>query len=325
MENYKEEIVSTRKGHLGGSDGQMLAQIASLGYVPKSAYKRMAIVKGLIEPQDHLNTNAIQIGNRIESEIYDFISQNNKAFQSNPLWESKKYSKKNCKLICHPDFVLEDHENKVLYCYECKATKQSVEDCKKTYKTQLFIEKTLAQERAVSFGSGWRVKMFLVVYDTNDFDLGMEFDPNRLSINEVRLHSNVFDINFAMGVVDEFLETFDVYSENEVIDAEMLPEQVGEKFTQVAQILREIKEREQKVEDFKTKLYDYLNEKGIMKVKFDDFSFTVVQPTTSVSWDWKKYLGEIEELHPRKAKRLKENYKKITNKKGYVNIRINDK
>lgn len=327
METYKEEITRTRKGHLGGSDAQMLAQIASLGYVPKSAYKRLAIVKGLIEQQsqDHVYTEAMKLGDRIENEIFSIISQNAKEeFQSNPLWESKKYSRDNCKLICHPDFVLEDKENKILYCYECKATKQSVEMCKQTYKTQLFVEKTLAQERAVSFGKNWRVKMFLVVYDTNGFTSDMEFESERLSISEVRLHSNVFDIKRAMDVVDGFLETFDVYCENEVIEANMLPEQVSEKFNQIALVLREIKEREQKVEEFKNKLYDYLNEKGIMKVKFDDFSFSIVQPTTSVSWDWKRYLEDYEEAHPRMAKKLKEKYKKITNRKGYVNIRIND-
>ena len=42
MENYKEEIANTRKGCLGSSDGKTLAQIATLGIVPKSAYKRMA-------------------------------------------------------------------------------------------------------------------------------------------------------------------------------------------------------------------------------------------------------------------------------------------
>ena len=40
MENYKEDIRNTRLGSLGGSDGNLLAQVANIGYVPNSAKKR---------------------------------------------------------------------------------------------------------------------------------------------------------------------------------------------------------------------------------------------------------------------------------------------
>ena len=62
--NYKEEIVSSRKGAMGGSDATMLAQIASIGFVPKSAQKRLAICKGLIERED-IVTTAMAFGDYI--------------------------------------------------------------------------------------------------------------------------------------------------------------------------------------------------------------------------------------------------------------------
>ena len=52
IQDYKQEVANTRKGCLGGSDGKMLSQIAALGYVPKSALKRLAVCKGLIEQEE---------------------------------------------------------------------------------------------------------------------------------------------------------------------------------------------------------------------------------------------------------------------------------
>ena len=89
--NYKEDIQNTRKGCLGGSDANMLAQIVSVGYVPKSAYKRMAVVNGLIENKD-ITTRVMAFGDFIEQSIYENLSANNQNYQSNPLWISGKYS-----------------------------------------------------------------------------------------------------------------------------------------------------------------------------------------------------------------------------------------
>ena len=37
---YKEEIISSRVGFLGGSDGNLLSSVASLGKIPESAKER---------------------------------------------------------------------------------------------------------------------------------------------------------------------------------------------------------------------------------------------------------------------------------------------
>ena len=52
MEDYKQEIINSRKGCLGGSDANLLYQVAANGYVPKSAYKRLAVVKGIAEHEN---------------------------------------------------------------------------------------------------------------------------------------------------------------------------------------------------------------------------------------------------------------------------------
>jgi len=324
---HKEEIINTRIGCLGASDGKMLAQIDTLGNVPQSAYKRLAIVKGLI-PNEEIPSNALmKAGDYAEYRIYnDIMLKRDARFQSNPRWESKKLSRKFCKLIAHPDFVLEDIDNKTLYVYECKATKYSIAETRSNYKAQLFIQHSLAREVASSLGLGWKVKMYLAHYDMSDVEIQddgeFEFDESRVSFEEIRFINKVFDIGYAMDIVDNFLSTFDFYSENEIVESNLLPEKVQNQFKQVAMVLQEIKRKEKLVDDFKAKLYDFLSSKGIKGVQGDGFSFTVVNPTTQVSFDGKKFIEDYTQEHPTKAKRLKAKYSKTVNKKGYVKVSV---
>lgn len=324
--NYKEEIINSRKGCIGGSDATMLAQIASLGMVPKSAQKRMAICKGLIEG-NNITTRAMAFGDFVENKIFEYISAGNKSFESNPMLVSKKYSMSNVKLICHPDFLLRDEKNKTLYVYECKATQDSVEETKIKYKSQMFIENILAKELASQLGSEWKVKTFLVHYHTLGVDLeqDFDFDENRMSVTEVRFNSRVFDIKSAMILVNDYVGKMEYYTEDEDVNADYLPEKVRSQFNDVANFLREIKERETKVEEFKSRLYDFLSSNGIKKVSCSEFAFTLIAPTESVSVDYKKlFTDEIESKRPRVARKLKDKYKKTTKKKGYVQIRLSE-
>lgn len=328
MEEYKDDIISTRKGCLGSSDAKMLQQIALLGAVPKSSYKRLAIVKGLAE-QKEIHTPAMIAGDGFEQEIFRYISHDNDKYQSNPRWESKKYSRPNVKCIDHPDIVLEDAEKETIYVWEVKASKLNIKDVCDTYKAQLMHHILMAKERAMSMkGSkcgAWKVKVMLAYYDTNGLDLTQplpELDPSRLTIKECRFSTQSYDLIKAMDIVDSFLSGFDFYSEDDEIDAQYLPAEVYSQFSGIANVLREIKEREEKVETFKRRLYDFLTEKGIKKVSCDDFSFTVVQPTSTVSVDYKSiFETEIAAKHPRIAKALQESHKKVVNRKGYVQIK----
>jgi hypothetical protein len=184
----------------------------------------------------------------------------------------------------------------------------------------------IANEIAKKLG-GYKVRLFLVHYSTEGMNLeeGFEFDPSRLTVKQLRNMeklSKSYRIGEAMDIIDTFLGNFNEYYEQEEVDANLLPANVQTQFSEVAQFLREIKEREAKVDAFKAKLYDFLSERGIKKVSCDDFSFTVVAPTQQISVDYKAlFTQEIEAKKPRVAKHLKEKYKKTTNKKGYVVIK----
>ena len=120
VKDYKNEIAATRVGCIGSSDGKMLSQIAALGTIPKSAYKRLAVVKGLIPQVEIPKNSAIQAGDDLEMIVYSHLKAQDPRYESNPLWVSEKYSTKNCKLISHPDLVLQDDASKVLNVYDYK-------------------------------------------------------------------------------------------------------------------------------------------------------------------------------------------------------------
>lgn len=325
---YKEDIIHSRVGSVGGSDAKMLASIANNGFVPKSAYKRLAVCKGLIEPNNYGVTKAMAFGDYIENEIFAMLSKGSEEeYQSNPLWVSKKLSRENVKLICHPDIVLKDTKNNTLYVYEVKTTKFSVEETRQTYREQLYIEQLLAKEVVSEYKGRWTIKPFLVHYNTDgvDLDAPFEFDANRLTIRPYKFGVAPFDVNKAMDITSTFLSTFNEYYESDEIDYALLPQNVQTQFTQVASYLREIKEREEKVNEFKERLYTFLSERNIKKISCDDFSFTVVAPTKSVKVDYQKlFEEEIAAKTPRKAKKMQNKYKKETARKGYVVIKTKE-
>lgn len=326
MENYKEDIRNTRLGSLGGSDGNLLAQVANIGYVPNSAKKRLAVMKGLIEKED-ITTRVMRYGDFIEQSIYSHLQEIDNRYQSNPLWISGKYSKDGVRLICHPDFVLFDDAKKVLKAFECKATKFNPQQTRDTYLNQLFIEWTLANEIVKAKGEGWKVEMYLCHYDTSNVNIDDEFvfDPDLLSIHRLRMPKNLFDIDKAMTIVSEFASTFDYYTEDEEIDSVYLPEKVKAEFDMVTSILAEIKERETKVDEFKRKLCDFMQSHNVKSIKNDAWNITLVGATEQVSFDSKKYLSDLAAKHPRKEKKLRKDYEKRIAKGAYVKITIKTK
>lgn len=326
MADYKQEITESRKGALGGSDGNILAQIASLGYVPRSAYKRMAVVNGLIDSTD-ISTRVMKYGDFIEQCIFESLAANNPNYISNPLWVSGRYSKDGVRLICHPDFVLYDDAKKVLRVWECKATKYNIEQTRDTYLNQLFIEWTIANEIVKAKGQGWKVQLYLCHYDTSgiDIDDGFTFDTQRLTIRLLRMGKNVFDIDKAMTIANDFLTSFEYYTEDEEIDSVYLPDKVKAEFNAITSVLSEIKEREAKVEAFKRKLCDFMQSHNVKSVKNEEWNITLVNATEQISFDTKRFLSELAEKHPRKEKKLRKDYEKRVAKGAYVKITIKTK
>lgn len=325
MNEYKNEIKETRKGSLGSSDGKLLLSIATNESVPKSALKRLAVCKGLIEQTEIPYTDAVRTGDEIELAIYEHLKATNPLCESNPLVVSTKYSRKNVRLLSHPDIRIKDDDNKVLTYIEIKASKYTTEQVRHIYKAQLFIHTMLAIEEAQSFGKGWKVRILLAHYSTEGIDLsqGCGFDPERLTVKQVRIERTYFDLCKTMDIINAFLEDFNEYYEGDEVDADMLPQQVRTQFDEVATFLAEIKEREAKVDEFKCRLFQFMQEKEIKSIKCDAFSITRVDEATTRTFDAKRYLEDFKQEHPRRAERIILKYSKETKKKGYCLIKLN--
>ena len=327
MEDYKSDIIATRTGCLGGSDAKLIQGIAIANKIPQSAMKRLAVCKGLAE-QPQFTNPAIEFGNYVESMVFESLHSQDKRWQSNPCLVSTKYSRPNCKVIDHIDFYLQDDEKKVLILGECKGTRLTYEKTYDEYKWQLLHHYLLGCEKAKELG-GYKVKVMLCHYCTEGIDLTQpfDFDPSRLTVKTLRNMeklSKSYHIAEAMDIIDNFLETFNEFYEDEV-DGNLLPEKVKNEFDQVTTFLTEIKEREKKVDDFKKKLTKFMVSKGIKGIKNDAWSITLVNESESVSVDYKAiFANEIEAKKPRVANKLKKQYKKVTKKKAYIKISIRE-
>lgn len=324
MNEQKQEIINTRKGCLGGSDARMLMSIADIGSVPNSAMKRLAICKGLKEPEQFTNA-AMEFGNFIEECVFKSLHDTDERWQSNPRIASEKYSRKNVKCIDHVDFLLQDDEKKELTLGECKATRLTFQQTRDEYIAQLYHHYLLGSEIAKKIG--YKVKVVLCHYLTDGVDVAneREFDPSRLTVKVLRNMdklSSQYKLAEAMDIVDKFLETFDSYYDGDEIPYELLPVIVKEQFDKVTELLTEIMQREEIVDKFKEKLYEFLLEKNIKSIKNDAWTITRVDASSTKQFNSKKYLSDFAAKHPRKFKKLKEKYESVVNRKGYVKISI---
>lgn len=327
MNESKEEIVATRVGHLGGSDARIIQSIAEAGKIPQSAMKRLAVCKGLIEHQQFSNT-AIEFGNYIESMVFESLHSQDARWQSNPCLVSNKYSRKNVAVIDHIDAYLQDDDKKVVTIVEMKATRSNYAQTYDEYKWQLLHHYLLGCEKAKELG-GYKVKVMLCHYCSEGIDLTQpfEFDPSRLTVKTLRNMeklSKSYHLSEAMDIIDTFLEDFNEYYDGDEIPYELLPANVQVQFDNITTLLTEIKEREDKVAEFKEKLYSFLAEKNIKSIRNDAWSITRVDPTESKQFDSKRYLEDFAAKHPRQFKKMRSEYEKTVRKKGFVTIKIKE-
>lgn len=328
MNESKNEILATRLGCLGGSDAKLIQGIAIANKIPQSAMKRLAVCKGLIEHQQFSN-HAIEFGNYVEDMVFSLLHENDARWESNPCLLSEKYSRKNVKCIDHIDFYLQDDKKKEIIIAECKATRATYAQTYDEYKWQIMHHYKLGCEKARKLG-GYKVKIMLCHYCTieQNIEQVFEFEPSRLTVKVLRnleRLSQAYLLSEGMDIINDYLETFDVYALEDEIPYGLLPTKVKTKFDEMTALLAEIKEKEKKIEDFKKELFDFFTEKNIKSIKNEQWSITRVDPTESKQFDSKRYLEDFASKHPRAYKNAVKKFEKIVKRKGSVQIRIKNK
>lgn len=322
MENnygYKDEIISSRVGNLGGSDARILAAIAKNGCVQRAQVERLAIAKGLYE-RPNITNIAMQYGDFIENMIYDSLVQVDERWESNKCFRSQKYGREGLGLLVHIDFSLfdESRDKPLLLWVECKATTTDIEQTYKDYKEQLYVEYVLGKELAEQLGADFKLE--LCHYDASvmfedEFQLQFAFDPDKISRKKVIFKKPVFDISSGMDIAAQYVSEMTEYKREE-IDWDYLPAEVQEQMKQVNNILVSIKEKQDSIEEFKSRFYDFLCKNGIKSVKTPYFTISRVDEAISMQFDKVKFASE----HPE----LVAEYQKEVKKKGYVLIKTKE-
>lgn len=319
MENnygYKDEIISSRVGNLGGSDARILAAIAKNGCVQRAQVERLAIAKGLYE-RPNITNIAMQYGDFIENMIYDSLVQVDERWESNKCFRSQKYGREGLGLLVHIDFSLfdESRDKPLLLWVECKATTTDIEQTYKDYKEQLYVEYVLGKELAEQLGADFKLE--LCHYDASvmfedEFQLQFAFDPDKISRKKVIFKKPVFDISSGMDIAAQYVSEMTEYKREE-IDWDYLPAEVQEQMKQVNNILVSIKEKQDSIEEFKSRFYDFLCKNEIKSVKTPYFTISRVDESVSIQFDKVRFTAE----HPELAAK----YQRAVKKKGYVLIK----
>lgn len=322
MENnygYKDEIISSRVGNLGGSDARILAAIAKNGCVQRAQVERLAIAKGLYE-RPNITNLAMQYGDFIENMIYDSLVQVDERWESNKCFRSQKYGREGLGLLVHIDFSLfdESRDKPLLLWVECKATTTDIEQTYKDYKEQLFVEYVLGKELAEQLGADFKLE--LCHYDASvmfedESQLQFAFDPDKISRKEVIFKKAVFDIPSGMDIAAQYVSKMTEYKREE-IDWDYLPAEVQEQMKQVNNILVSIKEKQDSIEEFKSRFYDFLCKNEIKSVKTPYFTISRVDESVSIQFDKVRFTAE----HPELAAK----YQRAVKKKGYVLIKTKE-
>lgn len=317
--DYKNDIINSRIGSLGSSDGKVLAAIAKNGCVQRAQVERLAIAKGLYERPTITNI-AMQYGDFIENMIYDSLVQVDERWESNKCFRSQKYGREGLGLLVHIDFSLfdESRDKPLLLWVECKATTTDIEQTYKDYKEQLYVEYVLGKELAEQLGADFKLE--LCHYDASvmfedEFQLQFAFDPDKISRKKVIFKKPVFDISSGMDIAAQYVSEMTEYKREE-IDWDYLPAEVQEQMKQVNNILVSIKEKQDSIEEFKSRFYDFLCKNEIKSVKTPYFTISRVDESVSIQFDKVRFTAE----HPELAAK----YQRAVKKKGYVLIKTKE-
>lgn len=317
--DYKNDIINSRIGSLGSSDGKVLAAIAKNGCVQRGQVERLAIAKGLYE-RPNITNLAMQYGDFIENMIYDSLVQVDERWESNKCFRSQKYGREGLGLLVHIDFSLFDdsRDKPLLLWVECKATTTDIEQTYKDYKEQLYIEYVLGKELAEQLGADFKLE--LCHYDASvmfedESQLQFAFDPDKISRKKVIFKKPVFDIASGMDIAAQYVSEMTEYKREE-IDWDYLPAEVQEQMKQVNNILVSIKEKQDSIEEFKSRFYDFLCKNEIKSVKTPYFTISRVDESVSIQFDKVRFTAEHLELAAK--------YQRAVKKKGYVLIKTKE-
>jgi len=300
----KQEIINKRMGGLGSSDAKMVAKITRNGCLSDSDNQRIAIMLGL-EQKREFKSLPTEYGNFIEERIFEIIKKKYPNAISNPYYKSEELSEKyGFDIFNHIDYEVET-DDKLIW-IENKATKKCAAETFEEYKYQICWHENLLIEKAMAVR-----KMPILLMSHYKVDEYGDFIAENLTIKEIP-HINC-DFSKGFEIISEAIKDFQ-YEPKEELYADNLPVSIQEKMQQMAVCLREIKEAENKVEQFKERMKEMMLENNVKSIDNDFFRISLVGESFSSSFDKKTFEKE----HPDLAKQFTKQIKK----QSYITLKI---
>jgi hypothetical protein len=316
MEEQVTYNTSVRR-HIGSSDAEMVARIARNKTLNDSDRQRIAVLLGL-DDNRNASSAAMNYGKAIEDSIYEILRVPYPDAISNPYIQSDSLTRK-CGFPVgdHPDYEIISPD--ALIFIETKATQKTLEETKEEYRYQLLWHTMMGVERAAILGVN-KFILFLAHYHVESTDA--PFDASRLQIAAVQ---SIGKANFGKSapfkpfrdglkiIADEIAAGFE-WSKPEILVADNLPAEVNEQLAIIANDMLQIKQLEQKIDEFKTNVLSFMQSANTKSIRTDDLILTVVAGGEYTSIDCKALAA----AHPKIAAK----FQKTSRRKEHLLIKL---
>jgi len=291
MENYKIDILETRRGGLGSSDAKMVSKVGKTGKLSYSDRERVAVMLGLEEPVNFTNA-AMENGDFIEGKIFTSLKMTYPNAKSNPFYKCDKLSDQlGFDVFCHIDFEVVD--DGCLVWYECKASRYSVDQVRAEYDDQLRWEYMCLIEKANEL----RLKpvLNLVHYHVENYG---EFNAENMTVSPVSYRAGYADyIVKGLEIIRDTIREGFTFDRKSDITSDDLPMAIATSAALARQKLREAAELTAEVDAFKESALQYCLAHGIKSIKGDGFSIVVKDEYTSSRVDSKKLQNDHPDVY----------------------------
>ena len=296
MEDYKQDIVNTRKGGLGSSDAAMVLSVGTSGTICASANQRIAVMLGIIEKPEFHRNHAMVMGDEIEMKVFADYKDMFPNAVSNPLYVSEALTAEyGFNVLNHIDIEV-DNGDELLW-FEVKASKLETADLLRTYEPQLAWHWLLLEERAKALGKTPR--LFVLHYPTTGLLDASWYNVEVLRQLEVKRASYAADIDMlkaGMAYIANALPTFQ-YQQPEEIEAYDLPAETQEALVALKQKIDAIKAYEAEIDDFKTAIKEQMEAHGIKSIKCDAFRITYVGESEKTTFDSARFKKDKPDVY----------------------------
>lgn len=285
MKNHEQTILDSRNGCIGGSDLQMVMEVAKRAAEAKpltiTQKKRIRVLLGMDEPTSAPFTPAIEAGRQFEDEVERRLQEDNVIYEREKLLTGKMFE--TFQHIAHADFF---SYGQVI---ECKwSGVHDLEELESKYYAQLQGYYLFEEVREV-----W-------LYSNSGY-CKIERDENYITL-----------LRDALATLNSLIVIGCDLSVIEISDKE-LPASIAETVAEIEEIKEKINTLEWELNIAKSRLEEWLRNENVTKLTTGLAIYSLTADTTRETFDSKKFRAECPDIY--------EKFIKKTTVKGGLTIR----